>query len=285
MRLAVLSDIHGNLPALKAVLEDLLSQATDNLIVAGDFIGGPQPVETIQLLLTNDPVMISGNSDTNLIKYRNRTAPKEWYTSQQFSLLRWADKHVDDRTIKYLQSLPDQRIIEFPGSDAIRVVHGSPRNQYESIFPDLEPETLEIALAQTEEPVLICGHTHIPWQVERDGRLVFNPGAVCGPLNGQVCAQYAILNWEEDHWQVEHRAAAYDLDLIREAFRDSGLLQEGGALARCFLRSIETGQNVAEWFLNHAYKLSNQAGFGGLSVVPDHIWEQAEGTFNWETLP
>lgn len=226
--------------------------------------------------------MISGNSDTTLLRYRNGKAPKEWNDNHQFALLRLANKNIDEITIKYLQSLPDQCSIQISDKDAIRVVHGSPRDQYESIFPKLEPETLEIALAQTEEPVFICGHTHIPWKVERDGILAFNPGAVCGPLNGQICAQYAILNWDKDHWQVEHRTVDYDLDLIRAAFHNSGLLHEGGTLARCFLQSIETGQNITERFLNHAYRMAEQAGFGEMNVIPDDVWVQADETFDWE---
>ena len=282
MRLAVLSDLHGNLPALEAVLEDLLRHAVDGLIVAGDLIGGPQPIESIQLVLSHDPLMISGNSDTNLLRYRAGLAPKEWNDRLQFALLRWSDKHLDDRTIELLLSLPEQRSIQIPGTAAIRVVHGSPRDQSESIFPTLKPISLKNALSQIEEPVLVCGHTHIPWKVECHGKLALNPGAVCGPLNGEVCAQYAILTWAEDKWLVEHFAVEYDLDRIRRAFRGSGLIDEGGALARAFLRSIETGQNLADWFLNHAYRLAKEAGFGEIGVIPDHIWELADGTFNWE---
>lgn len=283
MRLAVLADVHGNLPALEAVLDDLQPYAIEGLIVAGDFIGGPQPIETIQRLSRLKALMICGNSDLNLIKLRTDQAPREWHDSLQFALLRWSDRHIDEDTFDLLQSLPEQRSIHMPGTAAIRVVHGSTRDPYESIFPDLEPDTLEIALDQTEEPVFICGHTHIPWKVELHDRLAINPGAVCGPLNGEICAQYATLTWHDNRWQAEHRSVPYDLDLIRTAFYSSGLLDEGGALARSFLCSIETGQNVAEWFLDHACRLSEEAGYGGLRVVPDEIWERAEATFDWES--
>jgi len=283
MRFAVLSDIHGNLPALEAVIGDLAEQGFDKLILAGDYIGGPHPVESINMLLPYDPVMISGNSDSNLIRLRNDKAPEEWYESLQFSLLRWANNNVDDRTIDILQSLPEQRSIPLTGSNAIRVVHGSPRNQAESIFPESDPETLEIAFSKIKEQVLICGHTHVPWKIERNGRLALNPGAVGGPLNGQVCAHYAILDRGRDCWDVEHRSVIYDISLIRKAFDESGLLHEGGALARAFLRSIETGTDVALKFLKHAYNLADDAGFKNVSVVPDDIWEQADKTFDWES--
>lgn len=282
MRLAVLADIHGNLPALEAVLQELEREDVGGIIVAGDFIGGPQPIETIRRLRALRTWMIRGNSDDNLLKYGNGLAPQAWHSSCQFALLRWAYRQVDEDTFEFLQSLPQQRVVQVLGTAAIRVVHGSPRDPYESIFPDREPATLDAALAQVDEPVFVCGHTHIPWKVVRHGRLALNPGAVCGPLNGETGAQYALLTWQDGHWRADHRVAAYDLERIRAAFRESGLLEHGGALARSFLRSIETGENGAEWFLSYAYGLAAKAGYEGCKVVPDDIWEQAAATFDWE---
>ena len=179
MRLAVLSDIHGNLPALEAVLRDLERRDIDGIIVAGDFIGGPQPVETIRLLRARRTWMIRGNSDDNLLRLGNGLAPQAWHSSRQFALLRWARRHVDRGTFGFLQSLPQQRVVQVPGRVAIRVVHGSPRDPYESIFPEREPATLDAALAQVNEPVFVCGHTHIPWKVERHGRLALWRGRFC----------------------------------------------------------------------------------------------------------
>jgi putative phosphoesterase len=282
MRLAVMSDVHGNLPALQAVLEDLQHHQVDGIVVAGDFTGGPQPVETMRLLRSLGAWMIRGNSDTALLRYDAGDAPKAWRTSRQFALLRWGHRHVDKETLDFLRSLPEQRVVEIAGTAALRVVHGSPRDPTESIFPDRDPAILDLALAQTSEPVLVCGHTHIPWKVERHGRLALNPGAVCGPLNGDVCAQYAVLTWQDDHWQVQHHAVPYDLGKIRAAFQESGLLEEGGALARAFLLSTETGQNVADEFFSYAHGLAAEAGFGDDGVIPDAVWEHAAATFDWE---
>jgi predicted phosphodiesterase len=78
---AVLSDVHGNLPALEAVLDDLYYHPIDRIIFAGDFIGGPQPVETFLRLSSVEAIMITGNSDTNLTKLRTGQAPREWHDS------------------------------------------------------------------------------------------------------------------------------------------------------------------------------------------------------------
>lgn len=281
MHLAVMSDVHGNLPALESVLEDLKQYELDGIIVAGDFIGGPHPVETIRMLRTLDAWMIRGNSDSRLVERAAGNMPAK-YTCLQFALARWASARVDQETTDFLKSLPEQRVVNIPGIPAIRVVHGSPRNQSESIFPDPDLSTLDLALAQISEPILVCGHTHIPWSMERNGRLALNPGAVTGPLNGDVGAQYALLTWQEERWQVVHHTVTYDLERIRADFRESGLLEEGGALARAFLLSIETGENVADDFLGYAYGLMTDAELEESDVVPDDVWEQAAATFDWD---
>ena len=78
MRLAIMSDIHGNLPALKAVLQELQRYDIHGIIVAGDFTGGPHPAETLHLLRTLDARMIRGNGDTYLLRYSNGSAPIAW---------------------------------------------------------------------------------------------------------------------------------------------------------------------------------------------------------------
>jgi hypothetical protein len=117
--------------------------------------------------------------------------------------------------------------------------------------------------------------------LEQDGKLLFNPGAVCGALNNDLRAQYGTLTWHQDRWVATHHAVEYDHGNLRAAFKHSGLLEEGGALARAFLLSTETGQNVADFFLAHAYCLAAEAGHPDCKVVPDEFWHQAAASFNW----
>ncbi len=280
MRLAVMSDVHGNLPALEAVLEDMQQYELDGIIVAGDFVGGPHLAETVRLLRDLDSWMIRGNGDNRLVERAAGNISAN-YTHLQFAMARWVSAHADQETLDFLRSLPEQRVVSIPDVPAIRVVHGSPRNPSESIFPDLDLSTLDVALAQVGEPVLVCGHTHIPWNLARDGRLALNPGAVTGPLNGEVGAQYALLTGLGDRWRVVHRTVPYDIERIRAAFCASGLLEDGGALARAFLLSIETGEDVADDFLAYAYSLMTETELEESNVVPDGVWEQAAATFDW----
>lgn len=284
MRLAVLADIHGNLPALEAVLEDARQYGVAGFIVAGDLTGGPQPLETLHLLrsLGTGTWIIQGNSDINLLRYATNNVPESWHTSLQYALLRWGHQHVDEEALAFIRALPEQAVVSIKETDLIRIVHGSPRDPYEGINPNADPDLLDRALAETDEPVLVCGHDHIPWQRKRDRRLALNPGAVCGPLNGDTRAQYAWLTWQDAGWQVKHRAVPYDLGRIRTAFQNSGLLEQGGALAKAFLLSIETGQNVGLDLLSYAYRLMANVGMKECEVIPDEVWEQAVATFDWD---
>jgi predicted phosphodiesterase len=299
MRLAILADTHGNRPALEAVLADVERNDVDRILVAGDLTGGPHSVETIRMLRALGATLIRGNSDNGPILYAAGQGPAAWRTDRQFALLRWGQRFLDGETLAWLAGLPEQRTVALPGAAPIRLVHGSPRHPTEPIIPDdptLQERFRAAALTPrydppllfTEtltlfgEPVLVCGHTHFPWQAERGGRLVLNPGAVCGPLNGDTGAQYALLTWDGGRWQAEHRSIPYDLARIRADFEESGLLSEGGPLARAFLLSIERGDNVGMRFLDGAYALAAQAGYPGGETIPDAVWEQAAATWDWE---
>lgn len=283
MKIALMSDVHGNLPALQAVIQDLEQIQPEMLVVAGDLIAGPHPNEVLQVLRDSGATIILGNSDNALLCYLNHQCPDAWYSLKQFGLLRWNASHVSKENVRYLASLPEQTVITLPGLDAIRVVHGSPRDIAESLFPEKDRLSLDLALQYIAEPVLVCGHTHQPWFLRRTGKLAVNPGAVAGPLNGDIGAQYAIIEWHDHQWQVTLKKTNYDLSLIKIAFEESGLLKAGGPVTRGFLLSMETGRDVTLAFLNFAFELANKAGYTQCKYLPDQILDQADQEFPWNT--
>ncbi len=282
MRLAVLSDVHGNLPALEAVLAELDQTSLDGILVLGDLVAGPHAPETIALLRERGCAMIRGNNDSYCLHYAQGLSPESWYTSKQFALHRWNQRRLTSELLDFFASLPEQRVIRFDGANPIRMVHGSPRHPSEGLDAKLGPEALRIALSMTPEPALACGHTHIPWQGVFDGKLAFNPGAVSGALNGDNRAQYALLEWQGDRWQVQHRAAAYDLARLRREFVENGLLEEGNHIARALLLGCLTGKNVGQYLLRHARRLAEAEGVEVAGTFPDDLWDRAGETFPWE---
>ena len=301
MRLAVLADVHDNLPALEAVVEDARRQQVDGFVAAGDYlVRGPFPVETLRLLRSLGAWMIRGNAEGYVFAYAAGQAPVPWYNSDQWAALRWTCEHIDRESIDFIQALPEQRIVALDGVTSIRVVHGSLSDPLGRLIPVGDPEALpwfrragflsqagdspglQSTFAQIGESVLVCAHTHIPWAQEQDGWLACNPGAVSGALNGDPRAQYALLRWQDGRWQVEHRAVPYDLDRVRRAFRERGLLAEGGPFARAYLLSIETGRNVVGHLFSHIDQVAAETGHEEWVMVPETVWDQAVSTFRWD---
>lgn len=293
-RLAILADIHGNLPALEAVLEDAEQHAADGIVVAGDLTGGPQDAQVIQRLRSLGSRMIHGNREEYLLNFDKHTG-KHW------AFLRCLYHRLDSDALDFIASLPDQRVIAVNGTKPIRIVHGSPKSSRDGLLPERNPTALQAfekaglfslhhdsmrsadqTLDEIDENVLICGHTHIPWTQRHEEKLACNPGSVGLPINGDSRAQYAILTWQNDHWKVEHRAIPYDIDRIRAAFRENGLLEEGGGFARACLLNIETGQNVSGRLVQYADQIAAQAGLERSTSLPDTMWEHIEATFDWE---
>jgi hypothetical protein len=144
-----------------------------------------------------------------------------------------------------------------------------------------DPLTLSECLELTPEPLLVCGHTHLPWVIHQDGKLAVNPGAVTGCLNGDPRAGYAWLRWDGKTWQAELRAVPYDVARTEQAYRESGLLAEGGPFSRACLESFHSGRNRPQEFVQVLYTLAKEAGWQG-SFIPDEILRSAEDRFDWE---
>jgi putative phosphoesterase len=280
MRIAVLADIHGNIPALETALNEIHEDKVDGFIVAGDMVGGPNPVEVLDRLHDLGAWMIRGNNENYILQFASGEAPGWWYTARQWSFMHWNFQRLDQKTLALVKSLPEQEIIAIPGCDPIRVVHGSPRKISELVYPDKDISILDIALQMVAEPVLIFGHTHIPWQLQRNGQLALNPGSVCATLAGKTGGSYAILSWENHQWEVELRELHYDVLLARKAFEDTGLLKEGGVFAERWLRDIEIGKNTLPLFVDYAYEQAAKAGYSDSPFVPDDIWDEAAKSFD-----
>jgi predicted phosphodiesterase len=299
VHLAILADTHGNLPALEAVLEDAKIYGPDAYIVAGDIVGGPQAVETLDLLQSLDSWMIRGNGENYFLTYDAGEAPSIWYRSALWANLRWLYHRLGRGNLDRLASLPAERRVVLDGSSPVRVVHGSPWSDRESLYPDqdltalsafrragllppgLQAPKLDALLSEIEEAVLICAHSHIQWVQESRDLLVVNPGSVGASNNGDPRAHYALLAWDSNRWTASLRTVPYDLGRIRRAYRDTGLLEAGGIMAEAFLLGIVTGENVPGRFVAHLRRLTTAAGGDPDVDIPDHVWRKAVATFDW----
>lgn len=293
-RLAVLADIHGNLNAFEAVLTDLEQRGPlDGILAAGDIVTGPGQQEVVNRLVEMNAMMIKGNNEQAVARLADGTAPDYLYTAKQYALRRWAHDHLDETTRRLICDLPEQRVITLPGAQPIRMMHGSPRSINELVIPPSQepfahrfmfsnghghPIPLDEIFGMAPEPVMVFGHTHLPWCERLDGRMAMNPGAVCFPENGYLGAQYALLNWDGSRWTPEHYAIPYDIEGFRRSNEESGFL-DASFLAKIFLAEALSGEDICPRFFKFANALAEQAGCADLPYIPDEIWDEAARLF------
>ncbi len=135
IRAAALADVHGNLPALEAVLADARAQGVDRFIVAGDLVtGGPQPAETMRLLRSLDAWMIRGNTDNYLLALDDGSASIGMRTAAQWALTRWSYRHTPRTALDFIAALPEECVVDLPGAAPIRAVHGAPGSVSRFLF-------------------------------------------------------------------------------------------------------------------------------------------------------
>jgi diadenosine tetraphosphatase ApaH/serine/threonine PP2A family protein phosphatase len=300
-RLAILADVHGNLPALEAVLADAGRQGVDNapgrLIVAGDSTGGSHSRQVVDRLRALEAWAIRGNNEDYLLTYHRGEAPADWYTASRWAPIRLVYQQFDAAGLEYLASLPQQRVVALEGTLPLRVVHGSPRDPIEHLVPDgdaaleaqfrragirrRDPRPLAALVAGVVEPLLVCAHSHIAWQQQVGGCRVVNPGSVGAPINGDWRAQYALLTWQKGGWQVTLRAVAYDRAQMWAQAHESGFLAGGGAFARACLLGSEIGQNVPGFLVDHAIGVAARSGHTW-NDMPEEVWERAVAAFDWD---
>ena len=209
MRLAVISDVHGNHLALEAVLADIAAQSVDSTLNLGDSLSGPlEPTLAADMLIAAGIPTIAGNHDRYLVE---RGLP-DLGRIDRFLMEKLALGHFD-----WLKSLPKTRVVD----GAIFMCHGTPQSDEVPWLDNwmdgrrfaLPDRTAVEARAEgLDYPVLLCGHTHVP-RVARlaDGRLVVNPGSVGLQMNyGSPDAHYALIERRGRNWSVSLRTVPYD---------------------------------------------------------------------------
>lgn len=297
---AVLADIHGNLPALDAVIDDASRAGVSRFLIAGDlFSGVPFPQEVYHRLQALDAVIIKGNGEEYLIDYYRGDCPPQMRTARQWAPVRWTAERLGAEAMDWTCGLPEQVVVVNPGLPDIRMVHGSPLRINDGLIPDNDPEVLETfrisrllpegqnpppladRLRGVTEGVLICGHYHIPWQQRVQSLLAFSSGAVGVSNTGDWRAHYALLTGMEGQWQVEHRRVEYDREKAIKSFHDSGLLGCGGPFVRALLGNVLTGRNAGLRYVLHAMEIARGRGEDTRNGFSDESARLAEETFPW----
>ncbi len=295
MRLAVLADIHGNLPALEAVIAELERLQPDLVILNGDLINAvPFSGPVIDRVRALDWVVIRGNHEFYYLDYGTDRAlpgsddPKRW------GQLHWLVQRITPEQGAYLAVLPDDRTLYLPGTQPIRVTHGVPGRNRVGFYPQQSDEKILSQVRSLPQRTLVSAHTHL--QVDRHvyldpelvmdpltdphvgGRTtpdispetcsvnhhwhVINPGSVGLPLGGDPRAQFAILEAvpeevEPGGWRATMHRVAYDRRPALEAYETSGMLEAGHVISEMFRWELITAEPEIIYF----YQWANRHGY------------------------
>lgn len=242
-RLAILSDIHGNLPALSAVLKDLARFRIDNTIVAGDVINwGPFSAQVMKIVAREGWPVIRGNNEFYLLDYNTARAPAEWSRADQYPMLPWLQRQLNGRWHTTIAAWPDTLSLRFPDAPPIRIVHGSPRSNIEPIYPISTPAEIETMLAVVEETTVIAAHTHLPMDRVVGRWHILNPGTVGVPIDGVFGARYMILEGDSNGWRPTFRHIEYDDSAVFKEFERQRFVKECGAIGHLVIKEFKTAR-------------------------------------------
>ncbi|WP_426348184.1 metallophosphoesterase family protein [Alloiococcus sp. CFN-8] len=216
MRIACISDIHGNIYALNKVLDNIDENNADLIICLGDLTGyGPHPNEVVALIRRRRILCLKGNYDASVVD-NDFTFIRD--TSINSFSLPWTSEELRASHKLYLESLPESLRLVFENRSFL-FVHGSPSRINEYLTFD-SPEAKK-HLSEIQEDVLVCAHTHIPGLHEIDNKLLINSGSVGKPKNGNPAASYVLIDIEKSgkvsgkvvQVEYDHSKTAKDMEM------------------------------------------------------------------------
>ncbi len=267
-RVAVLADIHGNRPALEAVITDISSQAVDEVLVGGDLVGrGPEGSVVCRRIRQLQWPSIRGNHEDYVLTFRKGEIPEDWLDADEWAAARWMANELSDEDAEYLEALPFS--ITSRLEPELLLVHGSPAGANDGIGPWTSEREMAAHVESIRESILVCAHTHRP--LDRSfpaGRLV-NVGSVGLPFNGDRRAQYAIFDITGDEVEVEFRQIDYDLDAILGIYESTGFLKAGGVTAQLLKMELERAQPYLVPFLYWASTLEIEPSSSNMELFFD----------------
>jgi putative phosphoesterase len=223
---AVITDIHGNLPALQAALTRIEDLGIERVLCGGDLVGyGPHPNEVCALIAQRGIPTIYGNYDYAIARDLEDCGCA-YVTAHDRELgqrsVDWTLAHTSEDSKDFMRGLPFDLHFQVGGIDA-HLVHGSPRKVNEYLFEDKPARLYERLAAAESDAVLVFGHTHKPWVQEYGGVLFVNCGSIGKPKDGDPRGAFAVLAPNAGGVAVSIERVAYDANTVAAEVREAGL--------------------------------------------------------------
>ena len=238
MRIGLIADIHANLPALEAVLDQFRHENIDEIWNAGDLIGyGPFPQEVIRRIRDNKIQTILGNYDRKVLKFNNKS--RKWKAKKhplKLFAFEWASNQLTVDTRSYLRDLPEYLKLKSAGYQFL-IVHGSPDSRSEHLTSRTQPERFKSLSMKSESDFIIFGHSHEPFAHLINRTWFINPGSVGRSDDGDYRASYAILEISENNTHIHHHRVDYDLNKVIDTMNEYNFPGQ-------FIQMVKLGKNL-----------------------------------------
>ncbi|MCL4263372.1 MAG: metallophosphoesterase family protein [Anaerolineae bacterium] len=229
MRIAVLSDIHGNLPALQAVTEHMERWQPNAIVVAGDTVNrGPLSRACWQFVQEQCWQVLKGNHEEYVLAHGRDDDPQSGPHFAVSSVSRWTYGQLNG-AVAALAALPDSHHLATPGGK-VRICHASMTHNRDGIYAEADDAHISTQIAPPPT-VFVTAHTHKPFTRQVNGTLVVNAGSVGTPADEDSRASYAQIGWRHGRWQADIIRVSYDTTQATQDYLTTGLLAEAGPMA------------------------------------------------------
>ncbi|ALX48905.1 metallophosphoesterase family protein [Lentibacillus amyloliquefaciens] len=223
MKIAFISDIHGNATALESVLEDIKRKKADKIVVLGDICyRGPEPKRSLDMVRKLNTEVIRGNADD----WVYRGIKEGEVPDQALDIMRkeqqWTTSHLTEDDLDYLGSLPSQVTIELTEKINIHGFHATPESLFEVVQPTDSNKSLEEKLMREQTAsIFLYGHIHLPYVRYINGKCVANLGSVGLPFDGLNQASYLMAEGDGDQFNVGIQRVQYDVEKVKKQLKEA----------------------------------------------------------------
>lgn len=245
MKIAALYDIHGNLPALNAVLEELEEVRPDLIVVGGDIVPGPMPRQTLERLsqLGDRVRTIRGNGDREVVAIYDDLPLAPEIGEAVGARIRWTAQQLEQSQRDFLAQLPEQLTLHIEDLGDVLFCHATPRNDLEIFTPITPQERLNVIFNGVEAQMVVCGHTHIQFDLQSGSIRILNAGSVGMPYADRPGAYWLLLGPQG----IEFRRTEYDIEKAAQQLRESDYPQAGEFADENVLK-VPTAIEAIEYF-------------------------------------
>jgi predicted phosphodiesterase len=213
-KIAIISDIHSNLEAFKAVLKEIKKLNIDKIYCCGDIVGyGAEPNKCIELVRKEKIISVKGNHDIGCVNLQDKELFNEWGKAA----IEWSNKVLSQENKQFLFDLPN-----YLEAEGIYFVHGSPRDYlWEYVYPSCSGWDFREFFKMIKKDILVMGHTHVPFIKQFEGRLAINPGSVGQPRDKDSKACFCIFDTTSK--KAEIKRVEYDIKKTADKIIKAGL--------------------------------------------------------------